>query len=58
MTDGGSSDVQLFPTVAQEILDEFALSYSIDPIYRMMMYVVGLVDGPGLMVWMGKVGEW
>ena len=37
--EGGSevTPVQCLPPVAQEVVDEFALRYAIDPIYRMMV---------------------
>jgi hypothetical protein len=37
--EGGSevTPVQCLPPIAQEVVDEFALRYAIDPIYRMMV---------------------
>ena len=37
--EGGSevTSVQCLPPIAQEVVDEFALRYAIDPIYRMMV---------------------
>ena len=31
-----SGSMQLLPTIAQEVVDEFALRYAIEPIFRMM----------------------
>ena len=31
------TSVQCLPPIAQEVVDEFALRYAIDPIYRMMV---------------------
>lgn len=39
--DDGDNNLKLkfLPTVAQEIIDEFALKYAVEPIFRMMVYV-------------------
>ena len=37
--EGDSYTLKFLPTVAQEIIDEFALRYAVEPIFRMMVYV-------------------
>lgn len=37
--DGESYVLKFLPKVAQEIIDEFALRYAVEPIFRMMVYV-------------------
>ena len=35
--EAGGSCMQLLPIIAQEVVDEFALRYAIEPIFRMMV---------------------
>ena len=37
--EGDSHKLKFLPKVAQEIIDEFALRYAVEPIFRMMVYV-------------------
>lgn len=36
--DGENYRLKFLPQVAQEIIDEFALRYAVEPIFRMMVY--------------------
>lgn len=42
--DDGVFKLKFLPKVAQEIIDEFALKYAVEPIFRMMVYVFLHVD--------------
>ena len=37
--EGENYKLKFLPQVAQEIIDEFALRYAVEPIFRMMVYV-------------------